>query len=64
MHSSAETSELVDIFKGLDLLKVGYLTMDQFAAYIDQQPRKIQYYQLNDVLMLSPSSSICSLMLE
>lgn len=24
---SAETSELADIFKGLDLLKVGYLTM-------------------------------------
>lgn len=55
MHSSAETSELIEIFKELDQLKVGYLTMEQFAAYIHKQPRKIEYYLLNEVLCSYPA---------
>ena len=55
MNSSAETSELIEIFKELDQLKVGYLTMEQFAAYIHKQPRKIEYYLLNEVLCSYPA---------
>lgn len=62
MHSSPETSELIQIFKELDQLKVGYLTLDQFAAYIQKQPRKIEYYLLNDVAMFLPSCSTIYLM--
>lgn len=57
MHSSAETSELIQIFKDLDSLKVGYLTLEQFGAYIGKQPRKIQQYLINEVLISPPSSS-------
>lgn len=56
MHSSPETSELIQIFKELDQLKVGYLTLDQFAAYIQKQPRKIEYYLLNDLFNHLPDA--------
>lgn len=49
MQSSPETTELAHIFAELDEQKVGYLTLNQFAAYIEKQPRKLPNYILNDV---------------